>query len=102
MNTELVSAEYLEDHKLSVVFADGKMTVVDLSQYAARGGVFEKFKDLDYFKNFSINPDFGVLTWQGGVDIAPETLYSLATGEPLPSWMNQEETLSETPNTLSN
>jgi hypothetical protein len=97
MNHEVVSAEYVEGYKISVAFADGKRGVVDLSPYAKRGGVFERFKDINYFKQFTINPDFGVLCWQGGPDIAPETLYSLATGEPLPSWMNEKESLAANP-----
>jgi hypothetical protein len=27
------------------------------------------------------------LCWPGGVDVAPETLYHEATGEPLPEWL---------------
>ena len=38
-----------------------------------------------YFKQVYV--DCGVLTWQGEVDIAPETVYSMATGKPLPEWM---------------
>ena len=87
MNIDVISADYIEDYRISLVFGNGKKGIVDLLQYANRGGVFEHFKDLDYFKNFSINPDFGVLCWEGGADIAPETLYTLATGEPLPYWM---------------
>jgi hypothetical protein len=30
----------------------------------------------------------GILTWgEGEIDIAPETVYHLATGLPLPEWM---------------
>lgn len=32
----------------------------------------------------------GVLEWEDGPDIAPETLYAKATGEPLPDWMEAE------------
>lgn len=97
MNIDVISAEYLDGYRISLVFGNGKKGVVDLSQYATRGGVFERFKDINYFKQFSINPDFGVLCWEGGADIAPETLYALATGEPLPDWMESEEATTENP-----
>lgn len=97
MNIEVISAEYLDGYRISLVFGNGKKGVVDLSHYANRGGVFGHFKEPDYFRRFSINPDFGVLCWQGGADIAPETLYALATGEPLPDWMDSEDATVEDP-----
>lgn len=46
-------------------------------------------EDLDFFKRFEINRELGVITWGGEVDLAPETLYAEATGEPLPGWMTE-------------
>jgi len=41
------------------------------------------------FKNFSI--EFGTLTWENGkIDVAPETLYEIATGEKIS--FNHEKT----------
>ena len=48
-------------------------------------------RDLDFFKRFKVDPELGVLTWEGGQDIAPETLYADATGGPLPDWMTPDE-----------
>jgi len=42
------------------------------------------------FKDFHINKELGILSWQDDVDIAPEALYHAATGEPLPEWMGQQ------------
>jgi hypothetical protein len=54
-----------------------------MSQYPKKGGVFSKFANLEYFKTFHV--DNGVLSWgEGEIDIAPETLYHKATGEPFP------------------
>ena len=44
----------------------------------------------EFFRKFSVNEELGVLTWENEVDIAPETLYAEATGEPLPQWMTNE------------
>ena len=52
--------------------------------------MFERFKDLEFFRSFSVNKELGVLTWGGEIDIAPETLYAEATGTALPAWMNPD------------
>jgi hypothetical protein len=70
-------ADYVDGHRLALRFADGSEGVVDFAKYVRRGGVFEKLADLDVFKSFKINADFGVVSW-GDVDIAPETLYDEA------------------------
>jgi hypothetical protein len=41
--------------------------------------------------NFTVNHELGTLTWQNEIDIAPETLYSEATGSPLPDWVEADE-----------
>jgi len=48
------------------------------------GGVFERFKNLEYFKNFAVNEELGIITWQDELDVSPESLYSEASGSPLP------------------
>ncbi|MCJ7546960.1 MAG: DUF2442 domain-containing protein [Deltaproteobacteria bacterium] len=55
-----------------------------------RGGVFSRFKDINFFRNFKINQELGVLTWQDEIDVAPETLYEEATGTSLPNWMKEK------------
>jgi hypothetical protein len=72
----VVFAKYLKDYKIELTFKDGKVGIVDLEEYKNRGGVFESFKDLAYFKNFSL--DGVTLTWLDDVDIAPERLYQIA------------------------
>jgi hypothetical protein len=57
------------------------------SRYLEMGGVFERFKNLEFFKYFAINEDLGTITWQDGLDVSPESLYSEATGASLPSWV---------------
>ena len=88
MLEDVISAKYKDGYKIEVTFENGEEGVVDFSKYLSRGGVFEKFKDMDFFKNFKINKELGVLTWADEIDIAPETLYAEATGSPLPDWMD--------------
>jgi len=88
MLKDVVSAIYKGEYKIEVTFEDGVTGIVDFYKFLNKGGVFKKFKDIEFFKNFSINNELGVLTWgDEEVDIAPETLYAEATSSPLPDWM---------------
>ena len=87
---DVVSAVYREGYKVEVTFDDGKKGIVDFVKYLRRGGVFERFKDMDFFRSFTINKELGTLTWQNEIDIAPETLYADATGSPLPHWVGKK------------
>ncbi|MBI4678099.1 MAG: DUF2442 domain-containing protein [Elusimicrobia bacterium] len=71
-------ARYLGGHKFQLGFSTGESGVVDLAGYRARGGVFERFNDLSYVREGSVDPEWETLCWPGGVDIAPEALYRLA------------------------
>ncbi len=95
---DVVSAEYRGDYRIEIEFENSRRGTVDFAEYLERGGIFERFRDMDFFRNFSVNKELGVLTWGDQIDIAPETLYAQATGEPLPDWMGEEEdlTLSDT------
>ena len=85
---DVVSASYKGDYKIEIEFDDGKKGTIDFSKYISKGGVFERFRDIEFFRHFEVNPELGILSWQNEIDIAPETLYADATGSPLPEWMN--------------
>ncbi|HEY6010790.1 MAG TPA: DUF2442 domain-containing protein [Nitrospirota bacterium] len=87
---DLDEAKYIDGYTMELTFENGRKGTVDFSDYVKKGGVFGRFSDLSYFKSFSINKELGVLCWPDGLDIAPETLYHKATGEPLPAWMTEE------------
>ncbi|MFA6596155.1 MAG: DUF2442 domain-containing protein [Ignavibacteriaceae bacterium] len=89
MYYEIVEAKYLKNYLIEVKFLNGKSGIVDLEEYKNKGGIFSKFNDPEFFKMVLLNKEFGVLTWDGEIDIAPETIYSLVTGEPLPAWMQK-------------
>ena len=84
---DVVLATYEGEYKIELTFDDGKKGVVDFSNYLSKGGVFENFKEIEFFRDFSVNDELGTLTWQKEIDIAPEKLYSKATGTSLPNWM---------------
>ena len=91
MVKDVISANYKSGYKIEVIFEDGATGVVDFSKYLSKGGVFDKFKDIEFFKSFKINEELGVLTWGDEVDIAPETLYAEATNSPLPDWIDSNQ-----------
>jgi hypothetical protein len=53
-------------------------------------GVFKRFRDLTFFREFRVDAELGTLTWGDEIDIAPETLYAAATGAPLRDWMTKD------------
>ena len=87
---DVISATYQGGYRVELEFDDGRCGIVDFAKYLDRQGVFERFRDLEFFRSFSVNEELGVLTWGNEIDIAPETLYAEATGTPPPPWMNPE------------
>ena len=88
---DATKVKYLDGFRLEVEFDTGEKGIVDLSDLPKEGGVFSRFSDIEYFKQVYINKELGVLTWPGDIDLAPETIYSMATGKPLPEWMEVED-----------
>ena len=88
---DVLTAVYRGEYRIELEFDDGQRGIVDFSKYLARGGVFERFQDIEFFRGFSVNEELGILTWGGEVDVAPETLYAEATGRGLPAWMEPKE-----------
>lgn len=95
MVSDVVSASYKGEYKIEITFEDGKIGIVDFSKYLDKGGVFDRFKNIDFFKSFKVNSELGVLIWEDEVDVAPETLYAEVTGSSLPDWMKEEEVFIE-------
>ncbi len=91
MYHDAVEVQCLEDFRLKLTFDDGKSGILDCKPLIAKGGVFAELSDLEVFKKAQINKELGVVTWNNAIDIAPETAYSLATGSPLPEWMENNE-----------
>lgn len=84
----IVSAVYRGGYLIELEFDDGQSGTVDFAGYLERRGVFERFRDLEFFRSFT--EELGVLTWGGEIEIAPETLYAAATGTDLPAWMDPD------------
>lgn len=90
MRYDIKEARHIDGYKIEIGFEDGKKGIVDLQSYLKKGGLFSRFSDFEYFKNFHINKELGTLCWADGLDIAPEVLYHEATNQPLPAWMTDK------------
>lgn len=88
---DVTEAKYIDGYVLELKFENGKAGTFDFSGYVKKNGVFARFSDLAYFKRFFVNKELGALCWPDGQDVAPETLYHAATGEPLPAWMTEND-----------
>ena len=88
---DVVSAIYQGGYLIELEFDDGQRGIVDFAKYLEKRDVFERFRDLEFFRSFAINKKLGVLTWGNEIEIAPEILYAEATGTPLSAWMNSEK-----------
>ena len=77
---DVTEAEYMDNYRIKLSFEDGLSGIADLSDYPNRNNVFRLFLDMNYFKNF--RTEHGTVIWgDGELDIAPETLYNIATGK---------------------
>ncbi|MBN2566214.1 MAG: DUF2442 domain-containing protein [Candidatus Eisenbacteria bacterium] len=89
---DLKEAQYLEDYKIALRFEDGSAGEVDLSGYPDKDTVFRAFLDMDFFRELRV--ECGVLVWgDGELDIAPETLYAMATGRTVSYEKSSDQTV---------
>ena len=75
---------YLRDYRLELFFTDGAHGELDFRErIIGRGGVFKLLQDVEFFRQFSVDPEAGTLVWPNGVDFCPDVLYSEVTGRPI-------------------
>jgi hypothetical protein len=79
MNYHVIQAEYVSDYVLRLKFRDGTSGDIDL-QPILLGDVFEPLKDVSFFKQFRIHPEFHTLVWPNDADLAPEFLHDNVRG----------------------
>jgi len=69
------SVEALPGYRISVRFLDGTGGIVDLSRlvHSPSAGVFAKLSDPSVFAQVDV--EYGVVTWPGEIDLAPDAMY---------------------------
>ena len=71
MEFDILEARYVRDYIVWVRCRDGSAGEVDLRP-ALEGPIFEPLHDVQFFRQFRLDPDFCTLVWPNGADIAPE------------------------------
>ena len=77
MNYHVVSAEYVSSDVVRLKFRDGTAGEIDLSAELT-GPIFEPLRDLEYFRQFRVHPEFHTLVWPNRADLgacAAEGIY---------------------------
>ncbi len=74
MKYDVVEAKYVRDDVLWLRFRDGTSGEIDLGP-ALHGPVMEPLRDVQFFGEFRIHPEFQTPVWPHGADFAPEFLY---------------------------
>ena len=62
---DVVSAVYRGDYLIEIEFDDGQRGIVDFSKYLERSGVFDRFRDIEFFRNFVVNKELGASSVKG-------------------------------------
>ncbi|MCP4371081.1 MAG: DUF2442 domain-containing protein [Deltaproteobacteria bacterium] len=87
---EVTKVIYLEGYTLLLTFSTGEQKVVDL-QDRLNGEIFEPLRNLEYFKQVTVDLDLGTICWSNEADFAPDTLYNIGvppTSKPSPQIVN--------------
>ena len=74
MDYHVLEAKYVRDFVVWLRFRDGTAGDVDLGP-ELWGEVFEPLKDVEYFKQFTLDPECHTLVWPNEADFAPEFLH---------------------------
>lgn len=74
MDYHVVEARYVRAHTVWLRFRDGSSGEIDLAS-ALRGPIMEPLKDVKFFKELRVHPEFHTLVWPNGADFAPEFLH---------------------------
>ncbi|MFB0907511.1 MAG: DUF2442 domain-containing protein [Spirosomataceae bacterium] len=75
MILKVIQAKYIKEFEVELTFNDGSKGIADLKN-AFQGPIFEKLKNVNYFKRFTLNR--WTIEWENGADFAPEFLQNLA------------------------
>lgn len=86
LTPDITEARVVRHGVLALTFADGLRGEVDVLD-RMRGPVFEQARTARGFAKVEVDGETGTVTWPGGADLAPDTLYMrVRTG----AWPDQD------------
>lgn len=74
LTPDITKANAVHHGVLAITFADGLKGEVDVLE-RMRGPVFEVARTPQGFAKVEVDAETGTVTWPGGADLAPDTLY---------------------------
>lgn len=74
LTPDITEAAVVRHGVLRLTFADGLAGEVEVLE-RMRGPVFEEARTREGFARVSVDSETGTVTWPGGADLAPDTLY---------------------------
>lgn len=74
LTPDITAAAVVRHGVLRLTFADGLSGEVDVLE-RMRGPVFEDARTPEGFAQVKVDHETGTVTWPGGADLAPDTLY---------------------------
>lgn len=85
MLKDITKVKLVGDYKVQITFEDGVAGTIDVAALISFKGVFAPLANPDYFAKVAVNPEIGTICWPNDADLDPDVLYSMLTGEPLPT-----------------
>ncbi|QEG34795.1 DUF2442 domain-containing protein [Bythopirellula goksoeyrii] len=76
MFLHVTEVRYLEGYRLEVSFNDGSIKELDLVN-ELHGEVFKPLKNIETFKQATVNEETNTIEWPNGADFAPEFLHEI-------------------------
>ena len=86
MLKDIVEARATGGYTIYIRFEDGIDGEIDLSKLVEFKGVFGPLQDVREVARVKVDPELGTICWPNGADLDPDVLYSLVTGQALPSY----------------
>lgn len=83
----ILSVRYAGGSRLALEFDDDTRGEADLTPLIERGGLFAPLADASLLARAFV--DDGTVCWPDDLDVAPERLYALAHGLPMPDTLEQ-------------
>ena len=74
MDYDVLEAEYVSGYVIRLKFRDGTAGEIDLGSELT-GPVFKPLRNVEFFRQFRIHPEFHTLVWPNDADFAPEFLH---------------------------
>jgi len=86
MLKDIIQVTPLDGYRLHIRFEDGVEGEIDIEKLIPFKGVFSPLKDREFFTQFRVNPELGIICWPNEADLDSDVLYAKISGEPIPAF----------------